>query len=60
MAGPIELLIAAIAFGIVGFYLYIVHRFIRAGEQTSSRPVSAAEQKPAMTRRMSPTAAAHI
>ena len=32
MAGPIELMIVAAAFGIVGAYLYIVSRFIRAAE----------------------------
>jgi hypothetical protein len=32
MAGPVELLIVAGAFGIVGVYLYIVSRFIREAE----------------------------
>jgi hypothetical protein len=32
MAGPIEILIVVGVFAIVGTYLYIVSRFIRAGE----------------------------
>jgi len=32
MAGPVELLIVAAAFSIVGVYLYIVSRFIREAD----------------------------
>jgi hypothetical protein len=32
MAGPVELLIVAGAFGIVGIYLFILSRFIRETE----------------------------
>ena len=37
MAGPIEILIVAGVFGIIGIYLYVVHRFIKAGEEPPSR-----------------------
>ena len=37
MAGPIELLIALGAFGIVGAYLFIVSRFLREAEAETKR-----------------------
>ena len=37
MAGPIEILIVLGAFGIIGTYLYIVHRFIASGEESSAK-----------------------
>jgi len=37
MAGPIEMLIVAGVFGIIGTYLYIVHRFIRSGEEPAAK-----------------------
>jgi hypothetical protein len=37
MAGPIEILIVAGVVGIIGIYLYIVHRFIKAGEEPPAR-----------------------
>ena len=37
MAGPIEILIVLGAFGIIGTYLYIVHRFITSGEEPSTK-----------------------
>ncbi len=59
MAGPIEILICAGAFSLVGVYLYIVHRFIRAGEEAPSSPVIDAEQTRAGARTTSTLAAAH-
>jgi hypothetical protein len=37
MAGPIELLIVAGVFGIVGIYLFILSRFIRETEAETKR-----------------------
>ena len=47
MAGPIEILIVVGVFGIIGVYLYIVHRFIKAGEASSARqkPEKAASER---------------
>jgi len=59
MAGPIELMIVAGAFGIVGSYLYVVSRFIRAAEvETESagrKPQAVSGQ--AQVRRLSTSAA---
>lgn len=40
MAGPIEILIVVGAFGIIGTYLYIVHRFIASDEDPSAKQES--------------------
>jgi hypothetical protein len=37
MAGPVELLIVAGGFGIVGVYLFIVSRFLREAEAETNR-----------------------
>jgi hypothetical protein len=37
MAGPVELLIVAGAFGIVGIYLFVVSRFLREAEAETKR-----------------------
>ena len=39
MAGPVELLIVAGAFGIVGVYLYVASRFIREAEKADLHDV---------------------
>ena len=51
MAGPIEMLIVAGAFGIIGTYLYIVHRFIRSGEE----PAAKQDRPDAVSSRPSPS-----
>jgi hypothetical protein len=40
MAGPIEILIVVGVFGIIGTYLYIVHRFIGSGDERLGKPDS--------------------
>lgn len=37
MAGPIEMLIVLGVFGVIGIYLYVVHRFIASGEESSAK-----------------------
>jgi hypothetical protein len=63
MAGPVELMIVAGAFGIVGVYLYIVSRFIRAAEAETPRvePKSQATSGRPLAQRMSavPAISAH-
>jgi hypothetical protein len=39
MAGPVEILIVAGAFGIVGVYLYIASRFIREAEKADPNEI---------------------
>jgi hypothetical protein len=43
MAGPVELLIVAAGFGIVGVYLFIVSRFLREAEAETKRVEGAEE-----------------
>ena len=38
MAGPAEILIVLGVFGLVGLYLYMASRFIRADEHASTKP----------------------
>ena len=37
MAGPIEILIVAGVFGVIGIYLYVVYRFIKSSEEPPAR-----------------------
>jgi len=41
MAGPVELLIVAGTFGVVGVYLFILSRFLREAEAETKRLESA-------------------
>ena len=46
MAGPAEILIVLGVFGLVGLYLYMASRFIRADEHASTKPKPDAPNPP--------------